>query len=104
MLIDSRFGPAWLAFAHSYAFEGEHDQAITAYSTALRHSQGSHMPLLCIGMQQLGLMNLVLAKEYISAARGICPDDPLVANELGVVALHDEQSVTDNREINCKCR
>lgn len=49
------------------------------------------MPLLCIGMQQLGLMNLVLAKEYITAARGICPDDPLVANELGVVALHDER-------------
>lgn len=88
VLIDSRFGPAWLAFAHSYAFEGEHDQAITAYSTALRHSQGSHQPLLFIGMQQLGLMNLTLAEEYLNTAKSICNEDPLATNELGVVAVH----------------
>lgn len=41
LLIDNRFGPAWLSFAHSFALEGEHDQAITAYSTAQRHLQGS---------------------------------------------------------------
>lgn len=35
-LIDSRFAPAWIAFAHSFAYEGEHDQAITAYSTSAR--------------------------------------------------------------------
>lgn len=33
-LIDDRFVAAWITFAHSYALEGEHDQAITAYSTA----------------------------------------------------------------------
>jgi len=90
VLLDSRFGPAWLAFAHSYAFEGEHDQAITAYSTALRHFQGSHLPLLCIGMQHLGLANDVLALEYLGAARDACGgQDPLVLNELGVVAVHE---------------
>lgn len=35
-LIDSRFAPAWITFAHAFAWEGEHDQAITAYSTAAR--------------------------------------------------------------------
>lgn len=93
VLIDSRFGPAWLAFAHSYALEGEHDQAITAYSTALRHSQGSHLPLLFIGMQQLGLMNLTLAEEYLNTAKNICNEDPLATNELGVVAVHNDRCV-----------
>ncbi|KAM0788548.1 hypothetical protein ACM66B_001674 [Microbotryomycetes sp. NB124-2] len=89
VLIDSRFGPAWLAFAHSYAFEGEHDQAITAYSTALRHLQGSYLPLLFIGMQHLSLMNLTLAEEYLASANKASPDDPLVVNELGVVAFQN---------------
>lgn len=39
-LIDQRFGPAWITFAHSYRQEGEHDQAITAYSTAARNFPG----------------------------------------------------------------
>ncbi|KAK4700979.1 anaphase-promoting complex subunit 6, partial [Phenoliferia sp. Uapishka_3] len=89
VLIDSRFGPAWIAFAHSYAYEGEHDQAITAYSTALRHFQGTHLPLLFIGMQHLGLSNVALAQEYLEAAKTGCPDDPLVLNELGVIAHHN---------------
>lgn len=39
-LIDSRLAPAWIAFAHSFAYEGEHEQAITAYSTSARLFQG----------------------------------------------------------------
>ena len=34
--MDSHFGPAWIGFAHTFAAEGEHDQAISAYSTAAR--------------------------------------------------------------------
>lgn len=33
---DASFVPGWVAFAHSFAFEGENDQAIAAYSTAAR--------------------------------------------------------------------
>ncbi|GAA6002404.1 anaphase promoting complex subunit CDC16 [Rhodotorula paludigena] len=91
VLIDPRFGPAWLAYAHSFAYEGEHDQAITAYSTAQRHLPGSHLPMLFIGMQHLGLANVALAEEYLLAAKEVCKDDPLVLNELGVVALHNQQ-------------
>lgn len=47
-LMDPRFGPAWIAFAHSFALEKEHDQAITAYSTATRLFQGCVIsPLSC---------------------------------------------------------
>ena len=38
--LDLTFGPAWIGFAHSFAFEGEHDQAISAYSTASRLFSG----------------------------------------------------------------
>jgi anaphase-promoting complex subunit 6 len=39
-LMDPRFGPAWVAFAHTFALEGEHDHAVTAYSTCARMFTG----------------------------------------------------------------
>ena len=44
-------------------------------------------------MQHLGLANAKLAEEYLEAAKEICGDDPLVLNELGVVALQNQQCV-----------
>lgn len=38
--MDPRFGPAWIAFAHTFALEGEHDHAVTAYSTCARMFTG----------------------------------------------------------------
>jgi len=87
VLIDSRFGPAWISFAHAYALEGEHDQAITAYSTAQRHFQGTHLPLLFIGMQHLQLSNHRLGKDYLETAWSMCVVDPLLANEMGVMCF-----------------
>ncbi|WVQ81923.1 hypothetical protein IAT38_004050 [Cryptococcus sp. DSM 104549] len=89
-LIDSRFAPAWIAFAHSFAYEGEHDHAITAYSTSARLFQGSHLPLLFIGMEHLQLSASHLAEEYFRAAEAINASDPLLLNELGVVAYNKE--------------
>ncbi|WVR07363.1 hypothetical protein IAU60_004404 [Kwoniella sp. DSM 27419] len=89
-LIDSRFAPAWIAFAHSFAYEGEHDHAITAYSTSARLFQGSHLPLLFIGMEHLQLNASHLAEEYFRAAEVINASDPLLLNELGVVAYNRE--------------
>lgn len=34
--MDSHYGPAWIGFGHTFAAESEHDQAITAYSTAAK--------------------------------------------------------------------
>ena len=109
-LLDPHSAPAWIGFAHTFAAEGEHDQAIAAYSTAARLFQGSHLPQLFLGMQHLALNNMSLAHEYLCAAYamstgassgsvptislnasgGLSPlgGDPLVINELGVVLYH----------------
>ncbi len=90
-ILDPHFGPAWIGFAHTFAAEGEHDQAISAYSTAARLFQGTHLPQLFLGMQNLALGNLRLAREYLRAAWDICQSDPLLLNELGVVFYQEEE-------------
>ena len=87
-MMDPHFGPAWIGFAHTFAAEGEHDQAISAYSTAVRLFQGTHLPQLFLGMQNLQLNNMTLAQEYLNTAHDLCSTDPLVLNELGVVFYH----------------
>lgn len=87
-IMDPHFGPAWLGFAHTFAAEGEHDQAISAYTTAARLFQGTHLPLLFLGMQNLHLGNLALAREYLNSAYALCDSDPLLLNEMGIAAYH----------------
>jgi len=87
-MMDPHFGPAWIGFAHTFAAEGEHDQAISAYSTAARLFQGTHLPQLFLGMQNLQLNNMTLAQEYLNAALQLCQTDPLLLNELAVVFYH----------------
>ncbi|KAL8774620.1 MAG: hypothetical protein Q9194_003992, partial [Teloschistes cf. exilis] len=88
-MMNPTFAPAWIGFAHTFALEGEHDQAISAYGTAVRLFQGTHLPRLFLGMQHLQLSNLNLAHEYLTAAHNLCGTDPLVLNELGVVYYHN---------------
>lgn len=38
--IDPHYGPAWIGFGHSFALEGEHDQAMAAYATSMKLFQG----------------------------------------------------------------
>ncbi|KAI4265245.1 MAG: hypothetical protein L6R35_007159, partial [Caloplaca aegaea] len=87
-MMNPHFGPAWIGFAHTFALEGEHDQAVSAYGTAARLFQGTHLPQLFLGMQHLQLHNLTLAHEYLTAAHGLCAADPLLLNEMGVVFYH----------------
>ncbi len=89
--MDPHFGPAWIGFAHTFAAEGEHDQAISAYSTAARLFQGTHLPSLFLGMQNLHLNNMPLAQEYLAASYALCRSDPLLLNELGVVCYHEDR-------------
>jgi anaphase-promoting complex subunit 6 len=67
-LIDPLSGPAWIGFAHTFAAEGEHDQAISAYATAASLFVGSHLPQLFLGMQHLALNQMSLAHQYLIAA------------------------------------
>ena len=89
-LMDPHFGPAWIGFAHTFAAEGEGDQAIAAYSTAARLFQGTHLPQMFLGMQEIALGNLSVAREYLSSAYEICERDPLLLNEIGVIAYMEE--------------
>ncbi|KAI9740973.1 MAG: anaphase promoting complex subunit cdc16 [Claussenomyces sp. TS43310] len=89
-MMDPHFGPAWIGFAHTFAAEGEHDQAISAYSTAARLFMGTHLPQLFLGMQNLLLNNMTLADEFLKTAYGLCKTDPLLLNEMGVVFYHQE--------------
>ncbi|GBB91503.1 hypothetical protein RclHR1_18830003 [Rhizophagus clarus] len=96
--MDSHYGPAWIGFGHSFAVESEHDQAITAYSTAAKLYEGSHIPCLFIGMQHLQANNLLSAEEYLSTSLQLCEGDPLVYNELGV--MHYQKS-NNSKAIEC---
>lgn len=89
-LMDPHFGPAWIGFAHTFAAEGEGDQAIAAYSTAARLFQGTHLPQLFLGMQEIALGHLPIAREYLTTAFNLCDHDPLLINELGVVSYMEE--------------
>ncbi|KAJ5050970.1 uncharacterized protein L3040_002837 [Drepanopeziza brunnea f. sp. 'multigermtubi'] len=90
-MMDPHFGPAWIGFAHTFAAEGEHDQAISAYSTAARLFMGTHLPQLFLGMQNHMLNNMTLADEFLKTAYGLCTTDPLLLNEMGVVFYHQDR-------------
>ncbi|TPX59347.1 hypothetical protein PhCBS80983_g02521 [Powellomyces hirtus] len=83
--LDGSFGPGWLGFAHSFAAEGETDQAISAYATAAKLFNGMHIPLMHLGMHYVKLKNLSLAEDYLLLAEDINKSDPLLTNELGVL-------------------
>lgn len=90
-LLDPRFAPSWIAFGHSFALEGESDQAITAYSTASRKFQFSGLPRLFIGMEYLHQGNRNLATLFLDSSTTELGSDPLCANERGVVAFQNDE-------------
>ena len=45
-LLNPNFGNGWIGFAHTFAAEGEHEQAISAYAFAARLFPGTHLPNL----------------------------------------------------------
>lgn len=90
-ILDPNFGQTWIGFAHTFAAEGEHEQAISAYSTASRFFPGTHLPTLFLGMQYLQMNNLTLAEEYLLSSYSLCPTDPLLLNELGVIYYHKNE-------------
>ncbi|KZV29705.1 anaphase-promoting complex subunit 6 [Dorcoceras hygrometricum] len=82
--LDGTFSPGWIGYGNAYAAQEEGDQAMSAYRTAARLFPGFHLPTLYIGMEYMRTHSFKLAEQ----AKIICPSDPLVFNELGVVAYH----------------
>lgn len=75
----------WIGFAHTFAIEKEHEQAVSAYAFAARLFPGNHFPNLFLGMQHVAMKSFNLAEEYLLASYEICNTDPLLLNEIGVV-------------------
>lgn len=90
-MMDAHFGPAWIGFAHTFAAEGEHDQAISAYSTAARLFMGTHLPQVFLGMQHHAMNNMTVAEEFLNTAFDLCETDPLLLNEMGIVYYHQNR-------------
>ncbi|XP_078177095.1 anaphase promoting complex 6 isoform X1 [Carex rostrata] len=86
--IEGTYAPAWIATCNTYAAQQENDHALTAYRTTARLFPGCHLPMLYIGMESMRTRNFKLAEQYLLEAKKKCPYDPLVYNELGVVAYH----------------
>lgn len=89
--MDAHFYPAWIGFAHTFAAEGEHDQAISAYSTAARLFMGTHLPQVFLGMQHHAMNNMTVAEEFFNSAYELCKTDPLLLNEMGIVYYHQNR-------------
>ncbi|XP_014681406.1 PREDICTED: cell division cycle protein 16 homolog [Priapulus caudatus] len=87
--LDRVYGPAWLAYGHSFAVENEHDQAMAAYFKASQLMKGCHLPLLYIGLEYGLTNNAKLADRFFSQALAIAPSDPFVLHEMGVIAFQN---------------
>uniref|UniRef100_A0A671NP79 Cell division cycle protein 16 homolog n=1 Tax=Sinocyclocheilus anshuiensis TaxID=1608454 RepID=A0A671NP79_9TELE len=87
--LERTYGPAWIAYGHSFAVESEHDQAMAAYFTAAQLMKGCHLPMLYIGLEYGLTNNPKLAERFFSQALTIAPEDPFVIHEVAVVAFQN---------------
>lgn len=67
---------------------------MAAYRTAARLFPGLHQPYLGMGMEYQRMNNLHLAEHMFNQAYAVCPTDPLVSHELGVLAYKNGQHAT----------
>ncbi|KXZ51181.1 hypothetical protein GPECTOR_13g668 [Gonium pectorale] len=79
------FAPAWLAYGHAFSAQDERDQAMSAYRTAARLFPGLHTPQLGLGAEYCATASLLMAERALLLAYDICPNDPAVCHELGVL-------------------
>ena len=52
------------------------------------------MPLLFVGMEHIVLSNHSLADEALLASNSMCDGDPLLKNEMGVMAFYHAEYVS----------
>jgi tetratricopeptide (TPR) repeat protein len=111
-LMDNRFSNAWVLLGHVLAAQEESEHAISAYRTACRVLPGNHEPQVFMakelvsahgyphhhphppppppsrpGDAQIRTNNYSLALHVLTEALELCPNDPAIMNELGVVYL-----------------
>lgn len=89
--LNREFGAAWLAYGYTFAQNGDHDQALSAYRTAARLLVGSHLPTLLIAVELVRTKDMVLAKQFAQKANSMHPYDPYPVHELGVIHLRTQE-------------
>jgi anaphase-promoting complex subunit 6 len=95
--LEPNFGHAHIAFGHSFAAEGEHDQAISAFSKAARTMKGSHLPLLYLGKEYHQTGVLTTSTRFMKSAFDLSPHDPGVLQEIGFMVASAGQHATAER-------
>ncbi|KFM26463.1 Anaphase-promoting complex subunit 6 [Auxenochlorella protothecoides] len=88
---DRGHAPAWLGLGAALGACGETAAALGAYRTASRLFPGLHDPLLGMARQYAAMSNAPLAEQVLVQAQRMCPSDPGVCNELGVLAFRSRQ-------------
>lgn len=96
--LDRLFGPAWIAYGHSFAKEKEHDQAMAAYFKATQLMRGCHLPLLYIGVECGLTKNFEMAEKFFYQAMSLAPLDVFVLHEMGVIK-YESDAYEDAEEI-----
>lgn len=85
--IDPHFAHSHLLFGLSFTSEGEHDQAIAAFSHAARYLIGSHVPYMYLAKEYFMTNSLSMSTSFFKNALALAPSDPVLLQEVGVVLL-----------------
>jgi anaphase-promoting complex subunit 6 len=83
--LDPHFSHAHFAFGLSFASEGEHDQAIAAFSHAARYLKTSYLPLMYLGKEYSITGNLPIAISFFKNAQILAPNNATLLQEIGIV-------------------
>ena len=81
--LDPHFSTAHMAFGVSFASQGEHDQAISAFSNAARVMRGSHLPLLSLGKEYYLTGATSTSIRFMKSAIAVAPHNPTLLHEVG---------------------
>ncbi|XP_003387587.2 PREDICTED: cell division cycle protein 16 homolog [Amphimedon queenslandica] len=83
--LDPHFAHAHIMYGLSFASEGEHDQAITAFGHAARYLKSSHVPMMYLGKEYFVTGNLPISISFYKNALALAPQNPALCSEVGMV-------------------
>eukprot|EP00597_Dinobryon_sp_UTEXLB2267_P000463 CAMPEP_0170057838 /NCGR_PEP_ID=MMETSP0019_2-20121128/689_1 /TAXON_ID=98059 /ORGANISM="Dinobryon sp., Strain UTEXLB2267" /LENGTH=494 /DNA_ID=CAMNT_0010262635 /DNA_START=1481 /DNA_END=2965 /DNA_ORIENTATION=+ len=89
--MDKKFAKAWVMLGHVLSAQEESEQAISSYRTAIRLLPGDHRPMVYMAKELVRTHFLSLAQHILIGALELCPRDPGVLNELGVVYMKQDK-------------
>ena len=82
--LDPSSAECWIGFGCSFTVCDKSNEALALFRTAQNKYSGSHVHLLCTGMEYLRTIHLILAGHFLTSAQRTDSSDLLYCNELGV--------------------